>query len=190
MVGLVGLGLGADGLERQTHAGLQVVVSDPMVEDDELVFQVPGALTLKAMPHRVTGLADLVDQIDTLCRQDGQPLGLLAFMVGGNPLGFWIGKDWISIPTLARHSPALVRLAGLLSKPDAVVGIYCHEEGLSAPLKRALSDGLGHPVSDTLGFQDPRQPIGPKGHRPGGYRFATTAVTFDGDENMASLTYW
>ena len=190
MTGLAGLGLSAEGLERQSHDGLWIVVSDPMVDDDDLEFQIPAALTLTAMPHRIGGVADLVEQVGALCARDGQTASLLVLVVGGNPLGFWIGKDWVSIATLERHAATLATLAQHLSGEQASVRIYCHEDGLSAPLLRALSEALGLPVSDTLGFRYPQRPIGPKGRRPGGYRFSTTAVAFDGDENMASLTYW
>lgn len=190
MAALTGLGLGADGLERQVHSGLLLVVSDPMIDDEDLVLRVPGALALALSPHRVNGVADLVTQIERLCRRHNQSASQLAFMVGGNTQGFWIGKDWVSAATLPRYKRSLAALAGCLSRPGGRVGIYCHENGPLPGLLTGLSQLLGIPVTGTLGLRLPHRPVGPKGRRPGGHRFVTTAVRFEGDEDMESLTYW
>ena len=181
MATLTGLGLGVDGLERQVHTGLQVVISDPWIDFDDLELEVPAVLTLTLMPSRIAGIADLGDQLADLCERDGHGVSSLSLVVSGNPQGFWLGKDWVSAATVLRHISAFDRVARCLSGDRAQAAVHCHEDGLSAPLRHAIGDLLGIPVSDTIELRIPQGPVGAKGRLPGGYRFITSTVQFNPD---------
>jgi hypothetical protein len=119
---------------------------------EDFDFTTFAANVVHPLALSIGSVADMANQVVLACKSAAAKLAELTIVGHGDPLGQYIGGDWVDKGSLGSFRTGLVRLQPLFGR-DGLVTLGGCEQGQNGAFLLALSDMLNVPVRGFTAYQ-------------------------------------